>query len=223
MVEEERHVARREHPILQLAIDLTSAADALRIVERIYPAFDILEIGTPLILNEGFSIVGKIKQRFPGKRYLADIKIADSGYLEAAGAFRSGADIVTVLGVADDRTVRGVLDAAGEYGGEVMVDMLGVADLFVRAKQVEAMGVSMICLHTAHDLKGTGVDPMADLRALRDVVTRLVAIAGGLKPDDVGRAITLGADVIVIGGGIIADHDPRKAAEAILQMMRAPS
>lgn len=207
-------------PLLQLAVDLTCSEDAVRIIERIYPAFDILEVGTPLILNEGFPVIARLKKRFPGKRYLADLKIADAGHLEAAGAFRAGADIVTVLGIADDRTIRGALDAAGEYSGEVMVDLLGVTEPLVRARQVEAMGASMICLHTAHDLKGSDIDPMANLPEMRKVVEGLLAIAGGLRPRDVERALSLGADIIIIGGGIISDLDPHGAAETILKVMR---
>lgn len=210
----------RNQPLLQLAVDLTSTEDAVRIIERIYPAFDILEVGTPLILNEGIPVIARLKERFPGKRYLADLKIADVGHLEAASAFRSGADIVTVLGIAADRTIRGVLDAAGEYSDEVMVDLLGVADPPVRAHQVEAMGASIICLHTAHDLKGSDVDPMANLPEMRKAVAGLLAVAGGLRPGDVERALGLGADIIIIGGGIIGDLDPRGAAESILKVMR---
>jgi len=43
---------------------------------------------------------------------LADTKIVDGGEIEAADAFAAGANIVTVLGVAEDETIRGVVRAA---------------------------------------------------------------------------------------------------------------
>ena len=44
--------------------------------------------------------------------YRADLKIMDAGEHEANLAFNAGADIVTVLGVAHDETIRGVVRAA---------------------------------------------------------------------------------------------------------------
>ena len=75
-----------------------------------------------------------IKTRFPDKKCLADLKIMDAGKIEATSAFQRGADIVTVLGCADDQTVRGALEAAEAHGGLLMADLINVRDPVGRAR-----------------------------------------------------------------------------------------
>lgn len=210
-------------PKLQLAVDVTDTAGALRLVEQTYPFFDIVEIGTPLIIEEGLAPLETIKARFPDKQYLADVKIVDAGYIEASSAFRRGADLITVLGMADDKTVQGALKAAHEFDGQVMIDLIQVPNPVQRAKELESLGVHAICLHTAYDRQGAGIDPMAELKDIRSAVKCLLAIAGGIKLQNTGRAVSLGADIVVVGGGIIAQPDPKQAAKSIMDKIKEES
>jgi 3-hexulose-6-phosphate synthase len=78
---------------------------------------------------------------------LADLKIMDAGEHEAELAFSAGADIVTVLGVAHDETIQGVVRAARRAGGgtkEVMVDLINTVDPAARAAQVAELGVDIV-------------------------------------------------------------------------------
>jgi len=78
---------------------------------------------------------------------LADLKIMDAGEHEANLAFAAGADIVTVLGVAHDETVQGVVRAARRARGgakEVMVDLINTTDPAARAAQVAKLGVDIV-------------------------------------------------------------------------------
>ena len=204
---------------LQAAIDVTDGARALKLVEQIYPFFDIVEIGTPLIIEEGLAPLETIKARFPDKQYLADTKITDAGRIEATSAFSRGADIVTVLGVSDDKTVEGAIEVAAEYGGQVMIDLIHVVDPVQRGKQLESLGVHILCLHTAYDRQNTGVDPMAELKEMRSAVDCALAIAGGIKLENVERAVSLGADIVVVGGGITSGPDPCQAARKIVESL----
>ena len=58
---------------LQLALDDISLADALRLVEQIRDCLDIVEIGTPLIIEEGLAPVRAFKARFPDLEVLATL------------------------------------------------------------------------------------------------------------------------------------------------------
>lgn len=216
-------MANRCKPKLQLAIDVTNTADARSLVEAVYPFFDIAEIGTPLIIEEGLAPLEILKVKYPDKKYLADTKIVDAGYIEASSAFKRGADIVTVLGVADDKTVHGVLEAACAYHGKVMADLMHVTNRIERAKALESLGIHTICLHTAYDVQQIGVDPMADLTEIRAAVACPLAIAGGITLDDVERAVTLGADILVVGGGIVKQCNPRQAARQIIEKIEVIS
>jgi len=108
------------HPKLQLAIDVFSLHEALEIIGRVYPFVDIIELGTPLILSEGLGAVEIAKKRFPDKEFLVDIKLMDGGYVISAAAFKRGADIVSVLARADNRTIALAVDAAREWNKRVM-------------------------------------------------------------------------------------------------------
>ena len=70
----------------------------------------------------------------------------DAGEHEANLAFEAGADIVTVLGVAHDETIHGVVRAARRAGGtkEVMVDLINTPNPAARAKEVAELGVDIV-------------------------------------------------------------------------------
>jgi 3-hexulose-6-phosphate synthase len=204
---------------LQLAIDTTSTADAVKIAQELYPYYDIVELGTPLIIEQGLRALEAVKKKYPDKKYLADTKIADAGYIEASSAFKRGADIVTVLGVSDDATIKNVIEAARQHKGRVMADMLHVQDKPERAAELEQLGVDIICLHTAYDIQGHGVDPLQELSAVRAAVRCSLAIAGGLKLDNIKDALDKGADILVVGGGITKADNPRQTAKRIKEII----
>jgi len=204
---------------LQLAIDAASTAEAVKMAEQIYPNYDIAEIGTPLLIEEGLHALEVLKNKHPDKTYLADTKIADAGYFEGSSAFKRGADIVTVLGVSDDFTVLQVVRAAKLYGGRVMADMLHVKDRPGRAKELEELGVDIICLHTSWDFKDRGIDPLAELVEVRRSVGCTLAIAGGLALENVRDALDKGADILVVGAGITKAESPKETAAKIMEII----
>ncbi len=204
---------------LQLALDCNCTAEAMSIAEQVYPYFDIVEIGTPLIIEDGLRSVEELKAAYPDKKCLADTKIADAGYWEASAAFRRGADIVTVLGVSDDTTIKQVCKAAVEFSGLVMADLMHVPDKVARSSQLESLGVDIICLHTAYDLQSEGLDPLAELSQVREVVGCKLAIAGGLKLENVAQSVAKGANILVVGGGITGQDYPGKEAQKIMDKL----
>ncbi|RLF36853.1 MAG: bifunctional hexulose-6-phosphate synthase/ribonuclease regulator, partial [Thermoplasmata archaeon] len=116
-------------PILQVALDLINAHRAIQIArEAIEGGADWLEAGTPLIKSEGLEIVRKLKKEFPDKTIVADMKTMDTGALEVEIASKAGADVVCILGVADDETIKEAVRASRKYGTKVMVDVIGVDD-----------------------------------------------------------------------------------------------
>ena len=115
---------------LQVALDCNfSVVSALSLLEKIADCVDIIEAGTPFIVESGLLLVRQLKEAFPEKQVSADLKIADAGHYEASRAFEAGADIATVLAMADDVTIMNARDAAHELGREIMVDMLNTQHL----------------------------------------------------------------------------------------------
>lgn len=212
-----------DRPLLQLALDVLSTAEAVRLAERIYPRFDIAEVGTPLIIEEGLAALEAVKSRCPDKAVLADVKIMDAGAIEANSAFARGADIVTVLAAADDTTVRHAVAAAGERGGLIMADLINVADVGRRASELAALGVHILCVHTAFDRQAQDVDPFAELRTVTRPARCRLAVAGGMSRDTARPALEHGADILVVGGAILGAADPAAEAGAILAMLAGRS
>src|SRR5690625_5260027 len=114
---------------LQLALDELNIVDALLLAERVKDHIDIIEIGTPFVIDEGMRAVREFRRLFPDKEILADLKIMDGGRFEAEQAFSSGSDYVTVLGVTDLLTVKASIEVAEKYKKVLDVDMIWVEDV----------------------------------------------------------------------------------------------
>ncbi|KPL00384.1 MAG: bifunctional hexulose-6-phosphate synthase/ribonuclease regulator, partial [Planctomycetes bacterium SM23_65] len=179
---------------------------------------DILEAGTPLIKSEGLNAVRELRANFPNTRIVADMKTMDAGRAEMEMAAKAGANLAVVLGGASDTTIRECVKAGQNYGIEVGVDMIAVADAAARAKQCQEWGAAVIGVHTAIDEQMTGGAQAFDrVRAVREAVSIPVAVAGGLNTETVVDAVQAGADIVIVGGAINKAADPEAATRVILE------
>ncbi|RLF80302.1 Fe-S cluster assembly protein HesB, partial [Thermococci archaeon] len=177
-----------------------------------------LEVGTPLIKKEGIRAVELMKRRFPDRKIVADLKTMDTGALEVEMAARHGADVVSILGVADDKTIKDAVTVAKRYGIRVMVDLIGVKDKVKRAKELEKMGVHYILVHTGIDEQAQGKNPLEDLEKVVKAVKIPVAVAGGLNLETIPKVIEAGATIIIVGGAITKAKDPENITRKILDL-----
>lgn len=204
--------------LLQVALDLFSTEEALKVLEQVGQYVDIVELGTPLMIAEGAKVVREVKAKYPNKIIFADIKVMDGGGVVPKVVFDAGADMVSVLAAADDHTISATITLAKEYGGKVLVDMCSVKDIAQRARQVAAMGPDFICVHVGYDIQATGVDPIEELRKLDGIDCRK-AIAGGIKLSTFQAAVESSADVIISGGGIYNQPDMARVAAQMRQII----
>ena len=174
---------------------------------------EIIEVGTPLVIEYGMESVRRIREACPGVEVLADLKVMDAGRLEASLAFRAGADWVSVLGLAADATVRGVIEAAADAGGRVLVDLIGCPDIPERAAELLRLGADVICVHTAFDRQQSGANPLEELSQLLEVApSERAAVAGGIRPETLSQVREFAPRIVVVGS-YLADHSrPREAA-----------
>ncbi|WP_411343054.1 3-hexulose-6-phosphate synthase [Paenibacillus sp. WLX1005] len=198
---------------LQLALDLVNIPEGIALVKEVEPFIDIVEIGTPIVINEGLHAVKAMKEAFPNLKVLADLKIMDAGGYEIMKASEAGADIITVLGASNDLTIKGCVDEAKKQGRKVLVDMINVKDIASRAKELDDLGVDYICVHTGYDGQAAGQSPFADLATIKSVVKHAkTAVAGGIKLATLPEVIKANPDLVIVGGGITSQDD--KAATA---------
>ncbi|GKS11621.1 3-hexulose-6-phosphate synthase [Paenibacillus chitinolyticus] len=204
---------------LQLALDLVNIPEGIELVKELEPYIDIVEIGTPVIINEGLRAVKEMKRAFPNLKVLADLKIMDAAGYEVMKASEAGADIITILGAAEDMSIKGAVEEARKQNKKVLVDMISVKNLEERAKEVDAFGVDYICVHTGYDLQAVGKNSFEDLQTIKRAVKRAkTAIAGGIKLSTLPEVIKAQPDLVIVGGGITGQDD-RKAAAAEMQKL----
>lgn len=199
---------------LQLAIDLLNKEEAAELANKVKDYVDIVEIGTPIVINEGLPSVQHLNDNVDGVKVLADLKIMDAADYEVSQAVKFGADIVTILGVAEDASIKAAVDEAHKHGKQLLVDMIAVQDLEKRAKDLDDLGADYIAVHTGYDLQAEGQSPLESLRKVKSVISNSkVAVAGGIKPDTIKDIVSENPDLIIVGGGIANADDPVEAAK----------
>ncbi len=212
-----------EHPILQVALDILELDRAIQIArEAVEGGADWIEVGTPLIKSEGMNAVRALKDNFPGHTILADMKTMDTGALEVEMAVKSGADIVILLGSADDSTIADARRAADKYGAKLMCDLISVPDPVARARELEEMGIDIINIHVGIDMQMVGITPIELLRQMRNEIHIPIAVAGGLDASSSGEVVLAGADIVIVGGNIMRSPDVTASARNIRQNIDAP-
>jgi len=206
---------------LQLAIDELCLNDALKALEELQEYVDIVEVGTPFLIDAGREAVRQIKNNFPQLEVLCDAKIMDAGAYEAKLAYEAGAEYVTVLGVTDDLTIKGCVEEANKHGRQVMVDMICVSDFAARIPIIEALGVHVIAVHTGADQQAAGRTPLEDLIEMRKHVKKCkIAVAGGITSKTVHQYLEYKPDILIVGSGILNATNPVQEAKLIHEALK---
>ena len=202
-------------PLLQVALDYISLPLAVAMAVQVAPEVDIIEIGTPLCKAAGLEAIRSVRQVCPDKLILADLKTPDVGALEAQMAFDAGADMMTVIGGAALVTVQQALGVARKQGKEMLMELTGVRDIIVRAKQWREIGVERIVYHREWDEQAAGRQwAESDLVTVRQLIDMgyKVTITGGLNVELLPFFKDLPVSVIICGRGIREMPDPRASA-----------
>lgn len=201
-------------PMLQIALDNQTLADAYKSTRLIASEVDIIEVGTILCVGEGIRAVRDLKALYPDKIILADAKIADAGSILAKMCFGASADWVTVICCADINTVRGALAVAQTFGGDVQIELTG----YWRQEQAQAwrdVGIRQVVYHRSRDAQAAGVPwSEADLNAIRTLSASgfKVTVTGGLTLEDLPLFRDIPVHVFIAGRAIRDASDPVRAA-----------
>ncbi len=164
--------------------------------------------------------VRRIKAAFPGHVILADMKTVDTGAMEIEMAAKAGADIVILLGSADNSTIQDAVRAARKYGVKLMADLISTGDMAKRAPGLVDLGVDYINVHVGIDQQMMGEDPVSTLKMLKLEVP--VAAAGGLDARSAAKAVLSGASIVIVGGNIVRSSNVTASARAIRESIDSP-
>ena len=201
--------------LLQVALDLADLERAIKIAEEaVEGGADWLEVGTPLIKSEGMNAVREFKKRFPSKVIVADMKTMDTGAFETELACKSGADVVSVLAVADDGTIREAVLAAKRFGARIAVDLIGCTNPVVRAVECAKLGAEIIYAHAGIDQQMKGITSLAIAKELAGRTSAIIGVVGGLNPENIAEAARYG-NLVVVGGAITKAPDAAAATRLL--------
>jgi 3-hexulose-6-phosphate synthase len=222
-------------PYLWIAYDYVDLRDCLTMLDGIlarHPQADIIhEIGRPTLLHAalaGVPIVAEFRKRLVNKQPLvADFKGFDVPYVaEGKYYYAAGADIVTVMAMAPNEAIREAIDGARADAREVAFDLMTYLDddfKAARARELTAMGATLVSCHTGWSEQAAGKSPDAVIekvcRALEDTDARVIAM-GGLKPGSVGRLRPYAEKgklfAVVAGSAITRSKDPNAVVGELL-------
>ena len=205
-------------PYLQVALDLVDMNKVFQVLSEL-PENDhlIIEAGTPLVKKFGLNVISEMRKVRPNAFIIADLKVLDTGNLEARMAADASADAVVISGLAPKSTLEKAISEAKKTGIYSVVDMLNVPD---PVKVIEGLSVKpdIVELHRAIDAEETK-HAWGNIAALKKAAggKLLVATAGGIRAEVVKDALKSGADILVVGRAITASKDIRSSAEIFLE------
>lgn len=216
-------------PELILALDLPTAADALRLLDRV-GAVSWVKVGAVLFTTAGPSLIGTLKDR--GHRVFLDLKWHDIPNTVAGavrGARAAGVEMVTVHSLGGKAMLEAAKEAAGPGTSVVAVTVLTSHDPAGFGAVVGRAGLSLAgeVERLARLAQAAGVDGVVSSpletallrRALGPaalLVTPGIRSAGDPAGDQVrvataGEAAAAGATHLVVGRPVLAATDPAAA------------
>jgi orotidine-5'-phosphate decarboxylase len=224
---------------LIIALDVDSAAEALRLIDQIGPAADFYKVGMELYAAAGMSLVKEIAAS--GRQVFLDLKLYDISETvkratrqicaSAMPAFLTvhGSSAVmqaAVEGRGDSATKLLAVTVLTSFDQDDLADLgypSSVADLVdLRVKKARKSGIDgIVC--SPLEVKRVRTLAGPDMK----LVTPGVRSAGAAKGDQKrvatpAEALSDGADFLVIGRQVTRAADPRAACEQILAEVAMP-
>jgi orotidine-5'-phosphate decarboxylase len=232
-----RPLSARERLIV--ALDLASADEALKIVERLGDSVSFYKIGLHLQLVPGLhALVAKLISA--QKRLFLDFKYIDIPATVAAAVRRAAEleiDLITVMG--QQQIVRAAVDARGEMGAKILAVTLltGMNEADLRREYYTTLTLREFVERRAIAAAHAGGDGVIaspnEIELIRAVVPTpdFLIVTPGIRPAGAGRddqvrtatpydAVVRGADYLVVGRPIIRAVEPRDAALRIIDEVR---
>src|SRR3954469_3529039 len=208
----------------QISVDVATIQQGLAVAAAgLAGGVNIVEMGTPLLKNQGVSnVVPAFRRKFPEALLLADMKTMDGGGFEARAVYAGGGNVVDFLALAGVDTATAICAVRDEFKrtdpelprlvfADIMVPHQGPAAqaVEVAVRMLEA-GVDAVGVHLQADARRA--DPtlierhyLADVaRAIFERVGRAapVQVVGGLSAAEAKSLAQAGLRAFVISGNL---------------------
>ena len=151
----------------QISVDVATIEQGLGVAgAALAGGVTIVEMGTPLLKNEGVSnVVPAFRRKFPEALLLADMKTMDGGGFEARAVFSGGGNIIDFLALAGVDTAKAICAVRDEFRRtDAALPRLVFADILVphQGPAAQAGEVALRMLEAGVD--AVGVHLQADAR-----------------------------------------------------------
>jgi bifunctional enzyme Fae/Hps len=209
----------KKSPYLEVALDIPDWRRVEAIIKAL-PRSDaiLLEAGTPLIKRYGVEVIQKIHSLRPESVVIADMKTLDVGNVEARMAGDATADVAGFSGLASVKTIEKFIEECKKIGILSLMDTINVQNPVDVLKKLKVKP-DIVEIHRAIDVEEEAY-AWGNIKEIREVCGKvLIAVAGGIRLDNVETALKAGADILVVGRAITAAKDVTGAARALLQKM----
>jgi 3-hexulose-6-phosphate synthase len=232
-----RQVAKVTHPAsarvldrlrtrfsFQISVDVATVKQGLEVARAaLTGGVTIVEMGTPLLKNEGVSnVVPAFRRSFPEALLLADMKTMDGGAFEARAVYAGGGNIIDFLALAGVDTAKAICAVRDELRrADPELPRLAFADILVphQGGAAEVVEVALRMLEAGVD--GVGIHLQSDARradptlierhyledAARAIFKRVggaapVQVVGGLSVAQAKSLAQAGLRAFVISGNL---------------------
>jgi len=221
---------------LIVALDVSSAGEAQKLVTRIGDAAGIYKVGLQLFTSEGPSVVRDLVSS--GRRVFLDLKLHDiptTVGLAVKSAVELGADMLTVHAGGGAAMLRAATEAAAGRLNILAVTVLtslndeDMQEIGV-AGRVSDQVLRMAALAQSSGCQGIVTSPREALMARKAMGEGFAIVTPGIRPAGTAnndqqrtatpaQAISNGVSHIVVGRPITHAPDPAKAAASIISEM----
>ncbi len=208
----------------QMSVDVATIKQGLAVAgAALAGGITIVEMGTPLLKNEGVSnVVPAFRRQFPEALLLADMKTMDGGAYEARGVYAGGGNIIDFLALAGVDTAKAICAVRDEFRRDgAGLPRLAFADILVPHQGPAAQAVEVALRMLEAGVDGVGVHLQSDARRIdptlierdylgdvaRAVFARVgktapVQVVGGLNTAQAKRLAGAGLRAFVISGNL---------------------
>jgi 3-hexulose-6-phosphate synthase len=179
----------------QISVDVATLEQGLGVAgAALAGGVSIVEMGTPLLKNQGVSnVVPAFRRKFPEALLLADMKTMDGGGFEARAVFAGGGNIIDFLALAGVDTAKSICAVRDEFRrADPELPRLVFADILVPHQGPAAQAVEVARRMLEAGVDAVGVHLQADARRadptlierhyLGDVARAIFERVGGAAP-----------------------------------------
>ena len=201
----------------QISVDVATVAQGLPIAEAaLAGGITIVEMGTPLLKNEGVSnVVPAFRRKFPEALLLADMKTMDGGGFEARAVYAGGGNIVDFLALAGVDTAKAICAVRDEFRRtDPALPRLVFADIMVPHQGPAAQAVEVALRMLEAGVDAVGVHLQADARRadptlmeshiFGDAARAIFQRVGGAAPVQVVGGLSIAQAKSLAGAGLRA-------------------